>query len=77
MREDILESYGKCAASVYQAIHDLGGKIHIRVMDLRKYMPIPFPESTVKRAIKSLIQAGFIEVNQNYNSTGMAYRIIK
>jgi predicted transcriptional regulator len=77
LREDVLESCGQCAASVYQAMHNLGGKIHMRVMDLRKHMPIPFGESTTKKGIKALLEAGFIERVSHYDANGMAYRIIK
>jgi len=78
LRDDVLEKCGVCAASVYAAIESLGGKSHIRIMELRRHMPVIFGESTTKRGIKVLLEAGYIErVGEMYDSRGFAYRIVK
>ena len=78
LRDDIIQLCGICAASVYAAIQALGGKSHVRVMELKKSMPVPFGESTTKKGIKALLEAGFIErMGETHDSRGFAYRIVK
>ena len=78
LRDDIISICGICAASVYAAIQTLGGKSHVRVMELKKSMPVPFGESTIKKNIKTLIEHGYIvRLGEMYDSRGFAYKVIK
>jgi len=78
LNEDVLNNCGMCAAVVYEALQRVGSKERIRVMVLKKEMRVHFGESTVKKSICKLIDAGYVERDgESYDSRGHKYRIIK
>ena len=78
LNEQVLAECGMCAAVVYEALQRLGGTERIRVMALKKEMRVNFGESTVKKSIWKLIDAGYVERDgETYDSRGHRYKVIK
>jgi predicted transcriptional regulator len=78
VNEDIVKQCGMCAAVVYEAFSRLGGNLHIRVMKLRREMKVDYGESTIKKAISALVDAGYIERHgEAYDSRGYGYKVTK
>lgn len=76
--EEIAAKCGLCSAVIYETIEKMGGRCHIRVMELRRAMPVKFGESTIKKHIRTLLDEGYIaREGEMYDSRGFAYRIAK
>lgn len=78
VNEDIVKQCGMCAAVVYEAFTRMGGNLHIRVMKLRREMKVDYGESTIKKAISALVDAGYVERHgEAYDSRGYGYKVMK
>lgn len=78
LNDEIVTQCGVCAAVVYHTLQTLGGKAHMRVMELRRHMPMSFGESTIKKGIKALIEMGYIKRDgEMHDARGFAYKVIK
>lgn len=78
VNEEIVAKCGMCAAVVHEAFTRLGPDLHIRVMKLRREMKVDYGESTIKKAISSLVEAGYLQRHgEAYDSRGYGYRVMK
>lgn len=77
LNDQVTNDCGLCAAVVYEAISRHQNR-NMRVVELRKELKTDYGESVIKRAIRDLMFAGYIErEGETYDCRGFKYRIVK
>lgn len=77
LRDEVTQDCGLCAAVVYEALSRNQNR-YLRVVELRRSLKTDYGESTIKRAIRSLCERGWVErEGETYDCRGFKYRVLK
>lgn len=77
LRDDIVEIFGLSTAIVYDAIKRGNGE-RLRIVTIRSLMTKRMSESSIKRAIKTLLEHQYIARDgEMFDCRGFYYRVLK
>lgn len=73
----VVENRARQEQLVYDALIKLGGDMHMRVMEFRKYIAEPMRETHVKEALRRLCAKNLIvQMNNKQDARGYAYKVL-